>query len=265
MFWNQCHKKYMWSILEQLEPKMPALALLRGTAGHKLVDYWKAHKDETEKLYEDAKLADTDLGYGLREYFAKYKVDSLNYVEGLRAFKIRIGIFNSTSYHGEPWEVFYTGENDGIVRDASAPSPEDLWIVERKFTKQIPSDLIARFQLDDQIRGYCWAAHRLGFPVRGAIVDITRCTKNAECVRDRIEIGPEARDAFLVDLKETINEIISAREEGRFPMSPHTCFTFGECPYRILCLNPDQAYRAESMGFDRKAQLHDEEVAARAT
>jgi hypothetical protein len=265
MFWNQCHKKYYWSQIEQLEPKMPALALLRGAAGHKIVDYWRLHKEETEKLYQEAQLADTDLGYGLREYFAKYKDEPLVYKEGLRAFKVRIGVFNSSSYYGEPWEVFYTGENDGIVTDSSAPDPNDLWIIERKFTKQLPSDLVARFQLDDQIRGYCWAAHRLGWPVKGAIVDITRCTKNADCVRERVLLDETARDSFFSDLKETVQEIIEAREANRFPMSPHSCFTFGECPMRLLCLNPDQAYRADTMGYDRREQLHDEEIAARAT
>lgn len=242
MFWNQCHKKYYWSQVKRLEPKIISTAMIRGSTGHMLVDKWNANKEGADELVQLANGADYFLGNGLREYFKKYKDDDVHYLEMHRAFAIEIGVFPGR--YEDSYRVFYTGEVDGV----------GLWnghrvVVERKFTQQMPSDFIARFQLDDQVRGYSWAMEQMGFPNDGALVDIVGCKKIPECVRDFIPVDRTAKDSFFFDLAETITEIVSAISDSRFPMSPHSCFARGECPFRLLCLNTDREQFADSMGY----------------
>ena len=235
---------------------MPALPLLRGTAGHKAVDFWLRYPEKAEALLETIRAQDTELAGGLKEYFAKYKGDtSLQYVKF--GFPFAIPIQRRTSWKRD---VVVVGDLDGLVEDSMG-----LWVVERKFTSRMPSDFVARFQLDDQVLTYDWAAHRLGYPTQGAIVEITRCSKYPETVRDRVIIDDDMRSRFTRDLYDTIEEIQQALDNDRFPTSPHSCFNFGECPYRMLCLNPDRAEFAESMGYEVKVKAHEEEVLERAT
>jgi CRISPR/Cas system-associated exonuclease Cas4 (RecB family) len=210
------------------------------------VDKWNANKEHAEFLVAQANTADSFLANGLNEYFAKYKDDDLTYWPVKRSFAIPL---NSDTY--------YVGEFDGV---AMWEKTSKLVVVERKFTQQMPSNLVSRFQLDDQGRGYVWAARMLGFDVEGVLLDIVGCKKYPEVVRDYIPMDGRVMDEFIRDLEQTIEEITEATQKNRYPMSPHSCDARGECPYKMLCLNPDRAMFADSMGYKVKVVSHEEEV-----
>jgi hypothetical protein len=252
--WNQCHKKYYWSQVKRLEPKMPAYALSRGWAAHRVIDEWiRAGRsaEKAEQIIEKVRPVYPELAAGLVEYTREFAPgrDQAQHVRYAESFAIELS---------DDW--WYVGENDGLSRWDNR-----LWVIERKTTSQIPSDLVARFQLDDQTRGYVWQYKERGFDVAGVQVEIVRVTKNAQVVREWIPVSAYDLESFEDDLYLTIQELEDAAKHGRYPMSPHSCFAFGECPFRLLCLNPDRAGTPEEMGYNIKQLSHEQEVYARAS
>jgi hypothetical protein len=255
---QQCHKKFYWTTLERLEPGKEPAPFKRGRLGHALVDEWLRDKSRAVELVERAEQeTEFALRDALREYFIKNAEEPIKYKKGISAFKIPLGTIISTSGRLK-MPTFFVGELDGYVEYDGKE-----WVIERKFTTQIPSDLVGRFQLDDQVRGYTWAARRQGLHPVGALVDIVRCTKNPALVRDFVVLDESELNRFHDELLQVAQEIVDSIDQNRWPLSPHSCFNWGTCPYRLLCLNPDRAAMAEGMGYVRKEKLHEEEVIAR--
>jgi hypothetical protein len=262
MTWNQCHRKAYWVGVKRLRTEVEPDYFIRGTLGHEMVDaFWKHPQREAMadmvagELIAKVHYADPLLEAGLTEYFKR----NLDNPDGL-VFKDHRGPFMRRlpdRWRGT-WEVYYTGDADGIAEWNGAD-----WVVERKFGKRIPSNVVAQFQLDDQIRGYAWY-YRERFPnIKGAIIEVTRCTNNPDTVRDWVIFEDHHLQEFEADLNHVADEIIDAYEEDRWPMSPHSCYAWGECSFRRLCLNTDRAAFAETLGYKIEEVTHEEKTLER--
>jgi hypothetical protein len=258
LFFQQCHRKYYWTAVEGLEPSVTPEPFARGRLGHRLVDEWVKDKSKADLLVQDPELAQHPLlTNALTEYFIKNAEEPLKYIMTGTPVKVDMGVVVSTSGRTKR-HVWYVGELDGY-----ATYDEKEWTVERKFTSQVPSDLVGRFQLDDQVRGYTWAMRRLGRRPVGALVDIIRTTKYPALVRDFVVLDEHELNRFQDELTQVVQEIVDAYDQNRWPLSPHSCFNWGTCPYRMLCLNPDRVTLAEGMGYRRKELSHEEELLER--
>lgn len=252
--WQQCHMKYKWQIIDGLEPKGYYEPFHRGTLGHQLVDRWARDKRTGAELVVEAHSAELPLlADALSEYFLKYIQEPLRYISFSEPFKEHLG-------HIYGHDVFFVGELDAYVEFDGKE-----WVLERKFTTQIPSDLVGRFQLDDQVRGYTWVKKKRGCKPVGALVDIVRTTKNPYMVRDFVPLDKSELDRWHSEMLDVAAEILAAQKTNSFPMSPHSCFSYGTCPMRTLCLNPDRVAFVDdaTSEYKRKAKSHEEDIIER--
>lgn len=258
--WQQCHKKWYWQVIERLEPKGYYEPFHRGTLGHQLLDQWARDKRIGDTLVEEAYKQELPLlGDALQHYFLTYIREPIKYLGFSEAINEDLGVIISTSGKMKV-HAFFVGELDAYVEFEGKE-----WVLETKFTTQVPSDLVGRFQLDDQVRGYTWAKRRKGLHPVGALVNIVRTTKNPYVVRDFVPLDQSELDRWHREMMQVAQEITDALEENRFPLSPHSCFNYGTCPMRVLCLNPDRVMFVDhpTSEFHRKEKLHEEEVIER--
>jgi hypothetical protein len=259
--WQLCHRKYYWSNIERIQPKKEPDVFARGKLGHQLVDMWRFKRADDAHVLAKANAFNPEFSHAMLEYMNHYRDlpedNDVAFLEGFKPFSHKVGTYITAQ--GAQWEVVYTGECDGVCTWNG-----HHWIVERKFTGQIPSNLVARFQLDDQVRGYYWYYKHKYPQMAGARVEITRCTKYPEVVHDYVLLDEGDELRFLQDLLDVAIEMIEAISTSRFPMSPHSCFNWGECVYRRLCLNPDRAAFATTLGYRVETLSHEEETHERA-
>lgn len=250
--WQQCHRKFQYSYVMGLKPQVTSKAMIMGTITHMAIEHWLKHPEHKDMLVQETKERDFLLGQALQTYFDKHEVD-----EDLDTFDTSVPFFEELHEDVMGYQVMLAGEIDALAKWRKNNS---LWVVERKSTGQIPSNLVTRFNLDDQVRGYNWVTRRKwNMPVVGAIEDIIRFTKNTELVRDFVLVEDWMLDEWEADMIGVAEEIITAAEKNRYPMSPHACHNWGTCPYNDLCLNPDRISIATEMGYER-LDPHDHEL-----
>lgn len=250
--WQQCHRKFHYSYVMGLKPTITPKAMLMGTVTHLAIDNWLKQPERGPDIVSEVKAVDGYLGQAIETYFNRHAADEdLDTLQTSVPFNVHM-----FTIEDEDTEVWFSGEIDAIAKWKKNNS---LWIVERKSTGQIPSDLVTRFNLDDQVRGYTWVARKhMNLPVEGAIEDIIRFTKHTELVRDFVQIDDRMLDEWYSDMIMVAHEIAEAAKYNRYPMSPHSCHIRGKCPYNDLCLNPDRIAYATEVGYD-KVDPHEHE------
>lgn len=261
MLWQQCHRKYKYSYVMGLKPEHLPRAMHMGTTTHAAIEAWLKQPELASEIVQTVRNVDVHLGQALDTYFTKHSADEdLVTLRTSVAFNERL--FDVESADG-PVEVRLAGELDAL---AVWKKNKTLWVVERKSTGQIPSNLVTRFNLDDQVRGYTYIVRRRWMlPAEGAIEDIIRFTKNTELVRDFVQVEDWMLDEWYEDMVGIAQEIIDAEHEDRYPMSPHSCHVFGTCAFNSLCLNPDRISYATEMGYlKEEADEHEHGLMGRA-
>lgn len=180
--WKQCKKAYNYHLVENIEPKVHAIQLYRGTIVHKMIETnakggdWRVHLKEVEEFLETLmieEMEDISEYKDLREhleiimngYFQRYQDDELTYVH--TELELEYPIF--------PGRAVLTAKVDGIVRRPDG----SYWIMEHKSHKKFPSEEF-RFTAT-QAMFYFWLLKKLGYPkISGIIWDYVRTVPPAQ-------------------------------------------------------------------------------------
>jgi CRISPR/Cas system-associated exonuclease Cas4 (RecB family) len=156
-------------------------------------------------------------------------------------------------------DAYYVGVIDAIVRHPVL----GRFVHEYKTTSQIPSDWVARFQIDSQAVGYVWLLRRIGIEVRGAIISILRATKYPDYVREVITIEDWMLDEFEHELRQLVADV---RREEVFSKTTSACFAYNQrCPFHKLCCEPpEMRERMIQEGFYTKRAPREHDILQRA-
>lgn len=271
MTWQQCHLKYKYNAIQRLFPRIGPEPLVMGSVGHSAWDVNKVHGQEIATKYiqrcgqiEMIKTLDfynqTEVALPLQMRLKEYRT----------AFKIKF-------FEDDEYEVFYTGELDGIA-EITRPVLVGDWVLERKFTRQVPTNITKRFLLDDQGQGYLWAEIQrrqmkgIKELPQGVLVEVIRNTNNPTVVREIFPLSsmPHGDDwiTFCVNFENEIvsvyQEIREAERANRYVESKHSCHAMGECWYYKLCAEPATQAHPEVHGYMIMEQSHEEDVALKA-
>lgn len=220
---RRCKRQYYYSVVEELEPRLPDEKLKVGNWFHKLMqahyageDWEKVHKKETKKfnsLFLEEREMYGDLPTLVRRmaesYFWTYRNEDKDwetlYVE--ETFRVEFG---------EEKDVF-TFKPDLIIRDHSTKE-KAIWVVDHKTVKSIPS---GEWRLEDlQSTLYPWALREgLDLDIKGFIFNYTRrkvpsipgINKDGSISRRRIDTDYPTMAKFLLEYYEvdSVNDLPS--------------------------------------------------------
>lgn len=174
--WKHCKRAYNYHLVENIEPRVHAIQLYRGTIVHKMIETnanggdWKIHLKEVEKFLDTLMIEEMediteyknlreDLEKIMKGYFERYADDGLVYTH--TELELEYPIF--------PGRAVLTAKVDGIVRRPDGSH----WIMEHKSHKKFPSEEF-RFTAT-QAMFYFWLLQKLGYPkISGIIWDYVR-------------------------------------------------------------------------------------------
>lgn len=181
---KECRAKYKYQVVQRLatiESRVDALYI--GTGGHHaLAKYYLGLKEGTkvnlvdtfEEWVNDRFVAakakgrhfelptgeQTELIHGVLNNYAEYYHD--------RDHEWKIVAVEQSFRHKIPGtNVWLVGSMDLIVEHRGS-----LWIVDHKFLRAINPNLAQQLEMDDQMTGYLWLAHKYGYNVRGCIYNV---------------------------------------------------------------------------------------------
>lgn len=133
-----------------------------------------------------------------------------------------------------PSKYRYGGRFDQVVEWNNK-----LWIRDFKTTTMMGRTYAFRFDPDNQITGYVWAAQELsGRPVEGAMIEVVynTKTKGPEFHDFLVTRSQNAVDEWLHELKYELEDINRHIEDMAFPKRTVACDDFGGCQFREACL-----------------------------
>lgn len=251
--------------MNRLWPKLTPEPMVMGSVGHSALDLVSLGKGEEAETYV-ARCGQLDMVKTIQFYRAVVLPIRYKQHEYKTAFKIHF-------YHDELYDedVYYVGELDGLCT-MEHPQLEGEWVIERKFTRQVPSNITRRFLLDDQGIGYLYVRSCVAQVPAGLIVEVVRNTNNPMVVREVIPLSsmPYGDDIgvwtkkFEQELVDVYHEIKLAIRYNRFVESKSACHAMGECWYYKLCAEPSLQKYPTTAGYIIQERSHEEEVAERA-
>lgn len=116
--------------------------------------------------------------------------------------------------------IILTGRIDAILSDSNV-----LWVVDHKTSSRGGTEFITAFNLSLQTRGYAWAAHRLGIPVAGLIMNavVTRPpTKTGTSIEFQRHTYPYSADSLAEyedNVRALLSDFVACLTRGYFPQA----------------------------------------------
>lgn len=173
--WLQCQRRYYYSRVLNLEPRKPAIQLMRGTALHEMIQAkamgtsWKEVlaklEQENKGLFKEEQDEFGTLPKELKRMFLAYirhwrsRGEELEY----QLVEQEMGPLKLTKH------TAFMGKCDGL----SAPDQNRRnWLVEHKTHKKIPDEIVRLSNM--QILIYTWALRKMGYKVHGVLWDYIR-------------------------------------------------------------------------------------------
>ena len=236
-----CQRRYDLRINQGYVRKQVLLAPNFGGAIHKALDSWYEDKDIEkavevfngefqEDLERDDKRTNKMGKWILENYDKQYKDQPWELMICERAFDIDLPNGNK-----------FTGRIDKIIKWGNC-----LWIVDHKTTSSLGASYFNMAEPNMQFPGYCWAARRQGYDVKGVIVDAILVAKGllpgvgkndrlTPLARYDLYYTPDALDEWLQTIMETQEAIKQAEEKDKWTPNFDACTHFGECQFRKVC------------------------------
>lgn len=165
-------------------------------------------------------------------------------------FKLPLGIaeldstviINNEPIYIKRLNIFWTGRIDGIVEYGST------MVLDHKTTSVLGPTFYDDFVLSSQMHGYTWAARKLGYDVRGLLLDVLALRKPSksgtptEFQRQRYFYFDEHLAEWEKDTFTLITDFLEHLCRNYFPKSPKWCHgKYGKCQYWHVCTSlPDQ-------------------------
>lgn len=160
-------------------------------------------------------------------------------------FKLPIGVAELDSdvtthagtFHVNKVVLMWTGRLDAIVSYDG-----QLLIMDHKTTSILGPTFYDDFVIGSQMLGYTWAARKLGFDVKGLLLDVigarkpTKSGVGNELQRQRYFYSQEHIDEWEHDTFTAITDFLEHLCRGYFKKSTKWCFgRYGRCQYWDVC------------------------------
>lgn len=246
-----CRKKYYWTYVRNLRPKIKGVALEFGGAIHEALDAYYINgggenglacaKTVFECNYKDRegdKLRTVANGIKMLEWYSKKYASE--------PFKVL----------GKPETGFVFHVSDNVLFGGRIDLPVEwdgqLWIMEHKTTTRLTSGYFDQFELDRQVTGYIIAAENYfkDRKVMGCIVNVLepwkeliRPTAKSKTPEDHFLRKPITRslmlkERFLLNTQRLVRDIQWCEENDEFQEAEkkEVCQYYNRpCPYLQLC------------------------------
>jgi len=236
-----CRRKYDYRINRGLVGKEPTMPLYFGGAIHKALDTWYITKDVRsaviafnknyiEDLERDTKRTNEMGEWIIRNYDKQYVDQPWKLIHSEMTFELPLP--NCNNFIGKIDKII---EWDGV-----------LWVVDHKTTSQLGPQFFKSAEPNMQFTGYVWAAKKLGFDVKGIVLDAVLVAKGLLQASSRARLTPLARfDVYrsqehLDEWEKTVrwiqSDIRTCEVIKEWYPNFDSCTYYGECPYRKVCL-----------------------------
>jgi hypothetical protein len=250
--WQDCHKKYYWTYVERLTPKVKAKPLQVGDITHKLHHLWVVGKltpdiiinlpEKVTKLYPENTEIESDevaqlAGILMRGYINQYSEDPLEFISSEVHIEVELD------------HVTLVMKIDALAR----PKDQRLWRVEHKTAGKMDSFYLAGLKGGLQAAIYDFGIEQMFHEKPGGtIYNILVKTKIPSYHRAYAMSNRTAITRMLQTVEGVYQEIQRA---DYFPSS--RCFSYNnECEYKKLC-DFDSPQVREAFYTERK-EVNDE-------
>lgn len=258
-YFHNCHRKYWWQFEQYLIPDRPKWALDIGKATHVGLALLGAGKPLEDSVSESVKTLEGLMPKRLLPGDLETLEESKEVVERLlRGY--------AAEWEGKQQWTPIAQETKGIVEvgeatrvflvfrtDKLALWNSLLWIVDHKTAGRMDLRDLMKYELNLQFSAYPYGVSKLlRRPVAGVIIDVLVKTKIPQFTRDIKTRSAAELEEFEAEFIEVSREIAWRRlrvingEDPKtvFYKNTDECLRFGECWYRPLCLQDNEARRA---------------------
>jgi hypothetical protein len=255
---KECPRKYYYQMIAQRSSIGTSHHITFGAHFHAAL--WFYHQRRAEGLsFEQAQAA--TIKHALTISWGWASLDSLKNRENL----IRAVFFYLENWKNDPAETYILASGKPAVEltfkfnlGIEAPSGESymlsghldrvvmhgqkLWVIDYKTTGQtLSGKYFERYSPDNQVSLYHLAG-KIGFaiPISGVMIDGVQLLVEAA----RFARAPAYRDEGMIEewykeLPYWLNQARAFAEAGHWPANDKSCFAYGGCPFRNVCmLNP---------------------------
>lgn len=217
----------------------------------KAIDIFKA--DYIENIEIDDKRTHKMGEWILNNYDNKYRDQNIELIENEKTFEIDVP--GQLAFPNNK----FIGRIDKIIKWNGC-----LWIMDHKTTSQLGATYFYMAEPNLQFLGYAWAARKLGYEIKGVLVDAILVAKGLlPGTSKNNNLTPLARyDIYykqeqFIEWEETVFSIIrdihDAEEHNEWYPNFNSCTDFGECPYRRIC-KEDKEIRPRIIEADFKVE-----------
>lgn len=252
-----CPRKFYWTWVRNLVPKLEPLPLGFGAAIHEGLAAWFSDGDLESAIVKTQTRFDKDLPEDLLP-------DELKMHNEYRESLGRMLRAYASTYPTQPFELLQTeiegevplGTHIYVFRcDGLLSWNKKVLLLERKTMAYNASQsrVMLKYVLDFQSTGYCWAvSKKLGMLPSGIVIDALvkeRWDKNSRKLtgepkffRDVVFRLPEAYEDWERCMTFIADELQSKRDaeaaggtKHLYPMNTGSCVSYGQCTYIPLC------------------------------
>lgn len=239
--YQTCQRKYLFRHVLGYDPKKQAMAPSFGTGIHKALDSWFKDKDveKAVKAFKDSFVEDLEIDdkrthkmgeWIVGNYHERYKDQTWELVHSEFAFTVDL-----------PNGKKLIGRIDKIIKWDGC-----LWVVDHKTTSSLGPQYFKMSEPSLQFPGYAWAARKMGYDVKGVVVDALLVAKGLLDSSSRGRLTPLARydvdvteyalQQWLQTAMDIQEDITISQKSERWVPNFDACTYYGECPYRRVCL-----------------------------
>lgn len=136
--------------------------------------------------------------------------------------------------------VLYTGRIDAVLRDSNY-----LFVIDHKTSSRGGREFEEAFNLSLQTRGYCWAAHELGIPVSGLIMNavivrpLTKTGTGTEFNRHTYFYDAWSLAEWRLNMVDHVSDMVNSLIRGSFPQTARSFKSpCSGCDYQLNCQLP---------------------------
>ena len=262
-----CRRKYKFRMVDNIVPKIPAMAPEFGRCIHKALDNWYKSKDpnrasdEFKAMYHEELSLDDKRTHQMGEwiihnYHEKYIDQPFEVLEYEHEFSIKL-----------PNECKLIGRMDKLIKWDNV-----IWVMDHKTTSSLGPQFFKSHTPNLQFDGYTYAARKLGYDCKGVLVDAILVAKGLLPGPGKNgNLTPLARDfAYRTDEQLVIYEqaiqkiqqdiqlcsLNSEYDDAVYYPNYDACIYYGECPYRRICIE-DKAIWPKIIAQDYETNIWD--------